>query len=541
VKTFDQIMRLLALFTAFQLLIESSRAASAPGASSYVAPAGFPTSAFTSYYFLPASPTQEPQPAIYDPVLNKTYPSNLTNPDTIPSEDPDPIFFPSPTTSIASAVQPTFLSQVVTSVTAIINNSSYTSNCTKCIDALAAGQAAAKAVPSLIPDALVALCQKYQFASNSSCEESYSGTTLGAVWTQVLAFATVRGQDGQYICNSLGFCPKPVTLPLNTTGLFPKPKPANAKAPKASGQRVKVAHLSDFHLDPRYSVGSEGNCTANLCCRQNNPNSSAAKGQVLLPAPYYGSFKCDSPYGLGLAALQALGPLTGTSKGGESFGFSIYTGDLVAHDPQSQLSRAFTEYTETSVYGMFKSYITGPVFAALGNHDSNPANIDAPHSLPGRLGEQQSWNYHHVSGLWLNEGWMSYGDAVEAATHYGGYSVKTHLGLRIIAFNTDFYYKSNIFMFINTTDPDNAGVFKWMINELQAAEDAGERVWIVGHVLSGWDGSNPLPNPTDLFYQIVDRYSPHVIASIFFGHTVSSIACFLRVRILNIFNENVIA
>lgn len=58
-----------------------------------------------------------------------------------------------------------------------------------------------------------------------------------------------------------------------------------------------------------------------------------------------------------------------------------------------------------------------------------------------------------------------------------------------------------------------------MIEELQKAEDAGERVWIVGHVLSGWDGTNPLPNPTDLFYQIVDRYSPHVIANIFFGHT----------------------
>lgn len=58
-----------------------------------------------------------------------------------------------------------------------------------------------------------------------------------------------------------------------------------------------------------------------------------------------------------------------------------------------------------------------------------------------------------------------------------------------------------------------------MIEELQKAEDAGERVWIIGHVLSGWDGTNPLPNPTDLFYQIVDRYSPHVIANIFFGHT----------------------
>lgn len=58
-----------------------------------------------------------------------------------------------------------------------------------------------------------------------------------------------------------------------------------------------------------------------------------------------------------------------------------------------------------------------------------------------------------------------------------------------------------------------------MIQELQAAEDAGERVWLFGHVLSGWDGSNPLANPTNLFYQIVDRYSPHVIANIFFGHT----------------------
>jgi hypothetical protein len=58
-----------------------------------------------------------------------------------------------------------------------------------------------------------------------------------------------------------------------------------------------------------------------------------------------------------------------------------------------------------------------------------------------------------------------------------------------------------------------------LIDELQQAEDGGERVWIVGHVPSGWDGSNPIPNPTNLFYQIVDRYSPHVVANLFFGHT----------------------
>lgn len=51
------------------------------------------------------------------------------------------------------------------------------------------------------------------------------------------------------------------------------------------------------------------------------------------------------------------------------------------------------EYAELSVYKLFKEYIGGPVFAVLGNHDSNPEAIDAPHSLPGPLGQAFSWNY----------------------------------------------------------------------------------------------------------------------------------------------------
>jgi len=39
----------------------------------------------------------------------------------------------------------------------------------------------------------------------------------------------------------------------------PKPKPVNATVPKPSGEGAKVAHLSDFHLDPRYVVSPEAN------------------------------------------------------------------------------------------------------------------------------------------------------------------------------------------------------------------------------------------------------------------------------------------
>ena len=48
---------------------------------------------------------------------------------------------------------------------------------------------------------------------------------------------------------------------------------------------------------------------------------------------------------------------------------------------------------------------------------------------------------------------------------------------------------------------------------------AGEAAWVIGHVTPSWDGSNALPNPSDVFTQIINRFSPHVVRAVFFGHT----------------------
>lgn len=68
------------------------------------------------------------------------------------------------------------------------------------------------------------------------------------------------------------------------------------------------------------------------------------------------NIRCDSPYALGLAALQSIGPLTGTGTGTDQadVAWTIYTGDLVSHDSQNQLSRAYVEYAETSKQGVTK-------------------------------------------------------------------------------------------------------------------------------------------------------------------------------------------
>jgi hypothetical protein len=48
-------------------------------------------------------------------------------------------------------------------------------------------------------------------------------------------------------------------------------------------------------------------------------------------------FYSDSPYALVMAAFEAIPALAGTQDTG--FAWTVYTGDLVSHDPDNQLSR----------------------------------------------------------------------------------------------------------------------------------------------------------------------------------------------------------
>lgn len=104
----------------------------------------------------------------------------------------------------------------------------------------------------------------------------------------------------------------------------------------------------------------------------------------------------------------------------------------------------------------------------------------------------------------------------------------------------------NYFSYVNATEPDPFGILRFLTDELQAAEDAGERggppfvpdcytslpsdaihgllsgfalrysVWIIGHVNSGWDGTQSQMNPTNLCMclSIFLRHSPDLHVSL---------------------------
>jgi hypothetical protein len=184
--------------------------------AAYTVPPGFPTSLFPAYY-IPPSPTQEPQPVIYDEILNYTFPLELTNPETIPQEDEDPIYFPEPIGTFTNGTD--ILAEAKTKLEDIFAGDG--SNCTKCVAALEVGQYVAQRVPKMVPEALISLCQQTKFMSNESCEVEYTATDFGAIWTQVLALANMK-EDGVPICNRLSstFCKRPYTIPSDTSSFF---------------------------------------------------------------------------------------------------------------------------------------------------------------------------------------------------------------------------------------------------------------------------------------------------------------------------------
>ncbi|KZT61483.1 putative sphingomyelin phosphodiesterase [Calocera cornea HHB12733] len=508
----------------------------ATASPAYTGAANFPQALFAQYWpgFEPSQTTAQVQPKITDPISGVVYPLELTDPNTIPDNDLTDVYVLPPSlltdavtgplsanTSLSTPGSASLASLATQSIIDIINGTSINSTCGKCLAALGVGKVLANTAPWEVPGVLIELCNMYGYSSYGTCAENFGTTSDGDIATQILALADVTGQDGEYLCSLFinYSCDLPAANPLNMTGYFSTPKPSTAVAPPQSGERIRVLHISDFHLDPRYATASEAACSQYLCCRS-YAAATKSPNTTVLPAPRYGAYQCDTPYDLAGVAIGAIPELAGAGPSGKEFDFAIFTGDLVSHDNDNQLSHAYVEYEEISVFSMLKSALGGSqLFAALGNHDSWPQAYNSPVTLqPAYLADQFSWNYEHISSLWQMNGWIDETAKEYASVHYGGYAYTTWRGLKVLAFNTDFWYTDNWYNYINTSNPDVSGQFRWMADELQKSEDAGQRVWIIGHVPPGWDGYASIPNPTNLFYQIVERYSPHVIAEIFFGH-----------------------
>jgi sphingomyelin phosphodiesterase len=306
---------------------------------------------------------------------------------------------------------------------------------------------------------------------------------------------SVPSHTSQLFCITFfGLCPYPPVTPYTVP--FPSPKPPTSR-PAVSGQPpIQVVHFSDIHVDPFYETGASYNCTKPICCR---PYTSAeAPGNNKYPAGPYGNTKCDAPVSLEdsmYAAIKQIAP---------NAAFTLFTGDIVDHavwlTNQTQNIKDINDaYTRMS--GL------PPVYGVVGNHESSPTNAFPPTALKNNV---EQWVYDTLSADWSR--WIG-ATSASAADKFGAYSV-INGNLRVISINTNLYYGGNYWLYEKTMETDPSGQFAWLVSELQAAENSGQRAYIIGHMPMGM--GDAFRDASNYYSQIVNRYSA-TIAAEFWG------------------------
>lgn len=302
----------------------------------------------------------------------------------------------------------------------------------------------------------------------------------------------------QTLCASLiGLCQYPTVQ--NDALSFPSRKPKLVRPSPSGKTPIKVTHFSDTHIDLYYETGSSYKCSKPICCRVFE--DQYAPGITKTPCGPFGNPKCDPPLELQESMSAAIAEINPE--------FSIYTGDVVAHDVWLvNQAEALDSFNRT--YGEMEKTL-GVVYAAIGNHDTAPLNLFSSNSGPDA---KNQWAYNALAEDWFSLTGIS---SVQSADEYGSYSaIHPNSNLRIISYNSIFYYKFNFYMYQEPMEKDPNGQFEWLIKELQAAEDAGQRAWLISHIPSGIP--DHFHDYSQYFDQIVQRYEA-TIAGLFYGHT----------------------
>lgn len=341
-------------------------------------------------------------------------------------------------------------------------------------------------------------------------------------------------------------CPKPETPNVTLSHMWPAKQPKHEVAPEPSfNETFNVLHISDFHIELDYTVGAEANCSSSMCCTPHSKNKLSDKHSIIhdknsfydssysddgtfvkgslidvfsndtiwSPASTFGDYRCDAPEILVNSSLNSISKFS--EENNIEFDFAIFTGDLVDHDEVSLTSYEMTVESEEVVFRDIKNKLKDvPVYSVMGNHDNFPYGELAQENHG--FSNMFSWNAELMADLWEDYGWLSPKESQYARKHYTGFSVETKRGLKVIALNSNVWYKKNHYAYWNATTPDNFGQFDFLVQELVESEAKDQRVWIIAHIPFS---SDALPLPSKLFAEVVERFSPYTIANIFFGHT----------------------
>uniref|UniRef100_A0A914H3H8 Sphingomyelin phosphodiesterase n=1 Tax=Globodera rostochiensis TaxID=31243 RepID=A0A914H3H8_GLORO len=270
--------------------------------------------------------------------------------------------------------------------------------------------------------------------------------------------------------------------PLSATNLFPPARP------------LRILQLSDLHFDSQYTPGAEADCAEPVCCL--NRSSAHHPGQsssttTRKPAGKWGTLaNCDIP----LRTVQNM--LEHIERTQQQVDFVFLSGDYVHHRDWAYSRAGHLSQLDTLTALLRRHFARVPVFWTLGNHEGVP------------------WMYRAMLRAIERTAAPLPKAAERSAIYRGSYMLPIWPGIRLIALNNGYCDKTNMFIYLNQTDPD--GSLTWLVDQLWTVEKANESVYILAHMPPG--DRECLESWSRNYYRIVNRFAD-TIAAQFFGHT----------------------
>ncbi|KAL0832820.1 hypothetical protein ABMA28_000981 [Loxostege sticticalis] len=330
-------------------------------------------------------------------------------------------------------------------------------------------------------------------------------------------------------------------------------KSRTVPAPALDPKPLKVAIITDAHIDPLYEAFGVADCDEPVCCRKGQSQTKRSKnflndiakddesflekslindkGNLKLdlsiaskflkpkqsragqnrrqspPAGYWGDYRnCDTPIWAYDDAIETI------HENHKDVDLIYYVGDTVDHGVWETSFSLINDMNRYLVEKIRKTF--GPdvmVIPALGNHESQPTNQFAPASVVGPL--NTTWLYESLVDKW---GYYLPIEAKKEMLKSGGFSLLARPGLRVISINNNIAYRDNWWLVYDPLDAKRH--LDWLVQELHKAELAGEKVHILAHIPPGV--ADLTHTWTREYYRIVNRFSA-TIAAEFNGHTHS--------------------
>ncbi|KAL1914926.1 uncharacterized protein VTP21DRAFT_7842 [Calcarisporiella thermophila] len=308
------------------------------------------------------------------------------------------------------------------------------------------------------------------------------------------------------MCRKLRMCPLPSPSDAWEIPLPPPPPAPNRTDTIPPGgdeeeDAITLVQLTDWHYDPEYQEGLEGDCRDPICCRP--PNGKGVKK----PAGRWGEYKCDVPKALVENIIKMIPKLV------PSIDFAIMTGDMPPHDIWAETISTLRSTSSAASSDFLRTFGETPLYLTIGNHEGVPTNSFPTHRTPEA--PSASWLYHHLSSLWKH--WFANQIPPSTFVTAGFYSASLTPTLRLVSLNTNFFYNLNWWMLMRPDDePDPEGMLSWLVSELWNAEREGKKVIVIGH-MSPLD-LDAFPEMARAFSRIVARFNDTIVSQ-FYGHS----------------------